>query len=116
MNNDSTVSKYDRQRGALEGIGLASRPSTVREVQQITGKATTYVVECVKHDELGVFAFVEMVDEAGVTRMVLTPKVVAALNRQQDALTAKSRSIAGKARAAADKAAGVQPGFMRKGT
>jgi hypothetical protein len=50
----------------------------------------------VKHDELGVFAFIEMVDEQGVTRMALTPKVVAELNRQQEALTPRARSTAGE--------------------
>lgn len=33
--------------------------------------------------------------------------------RQRDVLTTKSRSVAGKERAAADKAAGKVPGFMR---
>jgi hypothetical protein len=98
----------------LEGLALASTPSTIREVQQITGKVTTYVVECVKHDELGVFAFIEMVDEQGVTRMALTPKVVAELNRQQEALTARARSTAAKALAKQRKDVGILPGSMKR--
>jgi hypothetical protein len=49
------------------------RPSTIREVQQITRKATSYMVECVKHDELGVYAFIEMTDEDRLTRIALPP-------------------------------------------
>lgn len=39
--------------------------------------------------------------------------MVAVIARQRDALSTQSRRRGAKARAAADKAAGIQPGFMR---
>jgi hypothetical protein len=114
MNNDHQIGKYDRQRGALEGVARFTKPSTVKTVETITGRAETFIVESARHDELGTFVFIEALDESGVIRLALPPRVVAAITRQQDALTAKSRSVAAKTLAAARKAAGVVPGFMRK--
>lgn len=115
MTNDNTVAKYDRVRGGLEGIARFTKPSTVKSVEQITGRAETFIVESARHDELGTFVFVEMLDDAGVIRLALPPRVVAAIGRQQDALSAKSRSIAAKTLAQARKDRGEVPGFMRKG-
>jgi hypothetical protein len=111
--NDNIVNKYDRQRGSLEGVARFTKPSTVKTVEQITGRAETFIVESARHDELGTFVFIEALDAAGVVRLALPPKVVAANSRQQDALTAKSRSIAAKTLAQARKDRGEVPGFMR---
>lgn len=35
MDNDHTVSKYDRIRGQLEGVALFTRPSTIKNVETI---------------------------------------------------------------------------------
>lgn len=53
MDNDNTVAKYDRVRGGLEGVALFTKPSTVKNVQIITGKTETFVVETARHEELG---------------------------------------------------------------
>jgi hypothetical protein len=50
----------------------------------------------------------------GVVRLALPPRVVAAITRQQDALTAQSRSIAANTLAQAKKDRGEVPGFMRR--
>lgn len=115
MTTDNTVAKYDRVRGGLEGVALFTKPSTIKNVQIITGKAETFVIETARHEEFGDTIFVECMDENGVTRLALPPKVANAIARQRESLTTRSRSRAGKARAQADKAAGVVPGFMRKG-
>jgi hypothetical protein len=44
---------------------------------------------------------------------MLPPDVTNTIARQRDALTTKNRSAAARERAAADKAAGKLPGFMR---
>ena len=77
--DDDTVAKYDRVRGGLEGVALFTKPSTVKNVQIITGKAETFVVETARHDEFGDTIFVECMDENGVTRLALPPKVAEAV-------------------------------------
>jgi hypothetical protein len=114
MDNDNTVAKYDRVRGGLEGVALFTKPSTVKNVQIITGKTETFVVETARHEELGDTIFVECMDENGVTRLALPPRVCAAIASQRDSLTARRRSRAAKALAQARKDRGELPGFMRK--
>jgi hypothetical protein len=111
---DNTIPKYDRVRGGLEGVALFTKPSTVQHVQTVTGRAETFIVRTARQEEVGDTIFIECVDEAGVTRLALPPKVANTIARQREALTTKGRSRAAKARAQADKDAGVLPGFMRK--
>ncbi len=111
--NDNTVTKFDRVRGGLEGVALFTRPSTVKNVQIITGKAETFVVETARHEELGDTIFIECMDEDGVTRLALPPKVAKAIASQRDSLTARRRSRAAKAKAQARKDRGELPGFMK---
>jgi hypothetical protein len=93
-----TVSKYDRIRGGLQGVALFTKPSTVKNVQTITGKAETFVIETCRHDELGGdFVFIEMMDENGVVRIALPPRAANAIAAQRDSLTKRRRSIASKA-------------------
>jgi hypothetical protein len=114
MINDNTVSKYDRIRGGLEGVALFTRASTVKHVETLTGRAETFIVETARHDELGDTVFVEMMDENGVVRLALPPKVSNLIVSQRDALTARRRRSAGKAQAKARKDRGEIPGFMRR--
>jgi hypothetical protein len=114
MSDDNTVAKYDRVRGGLEGVALFTKPSTVKNVQIITGKAETFVVETARHGELGDTIFIECMDENGVTRLALPPRVASTIARQRDALTSRSRSNAAREIAQARKDRGELPGFMRK--
>jgi hypothetical protein len=114
MDNDNTVSKYDRVRGGLEGVAIFTKPSTVKNVQIITGKTETFVVETARHGELGDTIFIECMDEIGITRIALPPRVSSAIMRQRDALTAKIRSRSAKEVAQARKDRGELPGFMKK--
>jgi len=114
MDNDHTIQKYDRIRGGLQGVALFTKPSTIRTVQTITGRAETFVVETARHEEFGDYIFVECVDETGVVRLCLPPKVANAIAAQRDGLTSRRRSIASKATAQARKDRGELPGFARK--
>jgi hypothetical protein len=115
MSDDNTISKYDRLRGGLDGHGLFTKVSTIQNVQQLTGKAETFTVETCRFDELGGdFIFVQCIDENQmVTRLALPPRVANAIASQRDSLTARRRSLAGKAQAKARKDRGELPGFMR---
>lgn len=110
--NNNTVSKYDRLRGGLQGVALFTKPSTIRNIQAITGRAETFVVETARHED-GDYIFVECVDETGVVRLCLPPKVSNAIASHRDALTTTRRRIAGRANARARKERGELPGFMR---
>ena len=112
---DNTIQKYDRIRGGMQGVALFTKPSTIRNIQTITGRAETFVVETSRHEELGDYIFVECVDENGVVRLCLPPKVANAIASQRDSLTSRRRSIASKATAKARKDRGELPGFMRGG-
>jgi len=115
MNEENSISKYDRLRGGLKDVALFTRPSTIRTIQNITGKAETFVVEsCRYEDQGGDFIFVECVDEGGVTRLALPPRVANAIAAQRDSLTARRRSIAAKKLARERKERGEVPAFMRK--
>jgi len=81
MNDDNTISKYDRQRGSLKDVALFTRPSTIQNVQTLTGRAETFVVATARaEDQGGDFIFVECIDELqAVTRLCLPPRVANAI-------------------------------------
>jgi len=113
MPDEYQISKYDRIRGGLHGVALFTKPSTIKNVQSITGEAETFVIETARHEE-GDFVFIEMMDKNGVVRIVLPPKAANAVANQRESLTARRRSIASKAIAKARMDRGEVPGFMRK--
>lgn len=108
-----TVAKYDRVREGLRGIAVFTRASTVKTTAPVVGSTVTYVVESARHED-GDYIFVECIDDQGVVRLVLPPKVAAVIASQREALTARRRSIASKATAKARADRGELPGFMRK--
>jgi hypothetical protein len=104
---------YDRKIGALVGLPdvINTNPATMRDAEPIMGNSQLFTVQTFRQKEKGDTIFVEHVSAAGTTRIVLPPKVAIAIARQRDALTARSRSKAGKAKAQARKDRGEQPGF-----
>jgi len=114
MNEDNTICKYDRQRGNLHGVALFTKPSTVRNVETITGRAETFTIETGRLAEHGDYIFVEMVDESGVVRLCLPPRVADLIASHRDSLTKRRRSIAGKRNAQERADRGELPGFMKR--
>lgn len=113
--SDNTITKYDRLYSDLHDVSrLYTRPSTVKNVQLLTGKAETFIVETVRHEERGDYIFIESMDETGLTRLALPPKVANAIASQRDSLTSRRRSIASRAIARARMDRGELPGFLRK--
>jgi|SRR5690348_17738310 len=110
---DRTLSQFDRVRGGLEGVAMFTKPATVKNVQIITGKSETFIVETARHSELGDTIFVECMNEDGLVRLALPPKVANAIARQRDALTTRARSQAARAVAQERKERGELPGFMK---
>ena len=111
---DLGLSKYDRLYGGLHDVGLSSKPSTVKNVQTITGKSETFVVQTIRHHEYGDYVFIECMDETGVVRLALPPKVTNLIASQRDSLTKRRRSISSKAAMKVRKEAGEVLGFAKR--
>jgi hypothetical protein len=109
-----SLSKYDRLYGGLHDVGLTSKPSTIKNVQHLTGKSETFVVQTIRHQENGDYIFIECMDETGLIRLALPPKVSNVIAAQRDALTKRRRSIISKASMKARIASGEVMGFAKK--
>ena len=108
-----TISKYDRVYGGLHDVSLFTKPSTIKNVQAITGKTETFVVQSCRHEQ-GDFVFIECMDENGVVRLALPPKVANAIAAQRDSLTKRRRSIASRNTMKTRMESGEVLGFQRK--
>lgn len=105
---------YDRAYGQAQGFPH-TKPSTITAANVMgIGGVRSYIVETFRMPDVGDTVFVQITGPEGLQRVHLPPTVTAAIARQRDSLTTQGRSRAAKARAAADKAAGVVPGFLRK--
>jgi hypothetical protein len=114
ISSEQQLTKYDRLRGGLHDVALFTKPSTVKHVQGITGKSETFVIETARYEDMGGdYIFVECMDESGVIRLALPPKVANIIASQRDSLTARRRSLASKRIAQERKERGELPGFMR---
>jgi hypothetical protein len=114
MSDEATVNKYDRTyAGVREGNALLTKATTITDVEYLTGKAVTYIVQTAR-TEKGDYIFVQCIDESGTVRLPLPPKVSSAIAAHKDSLTKRRRSIAGKAVAKGRKERGELPAFMRK--
>lgn len=113
MEETTTISKYDRLYGSLMDVSLFVKPSTVKTVQSLTGKTETFVIQTCRHED-GDYIFIECLDENGVVRLALPPKVSSLIASQREALTKRRRSISSRASMKARIAAGETLGFQKK--
>jgi hypothetical protein len=105
---------FDRAYGQAQGFPH-TRESTITAANLMgIGGVRQYIVQTFRVPEVGDTVFITITGPEGLTRVHLPPRVSSVIASQREALNTKSRRAAGKARAAADKAAGVLPGFMRK--
>lgn len=122
---DNRSNRFDRTLGSLIGIPgvLSTAAATVRAATPMTGETQTFIVQTFRRREEAIdedtaapsheYVFVEYVDDAGTTRIVIPPNVVRVIHRQHDALTGRARKRGAKAAAADRKARGIVPGFMK---
>jgi ATP-dependent exoDNAse (exonuclease V) alpha subunit len=109
-----TINKFDRVYGGVIDVSLSTKPSTVKTVQPITGKTETFIIQTCRHEESGDYIFIEHIDESGVTRIAMPPKVANLIASQREALTKRRRSISSKAAMKARIDAGEVIGFRKK--
>lgn len=104
---------FDRAYGQAQGFSKTG-PSTITIANVMgIGGVRQFTVETFRIPELGDAVFVTIAGPEGLQRVHIPAPVSNIIARHRDALTTKSRRAAGRARAAADKAAGIKPGFMR---
>jgi 2-methylisocitrate lyase-like PEP mutase family enzyme len=109
-----TIDKFDRTFGALHDVSLRAKPTTIENIEPITGRVETYVIQTMRHAERGDYIFVKRMDESGVVRLALPPAVARAIASQRDALTKRSRSNSSKAAMRARMENGFVPSFKKK--
>jgi hypothetical protein len=110
-----TVDKFDRMMGALVGLPDVTKtlPSTITCQSPLIGEAQTFIVQTFRQREVGDTIFLQYVDGTGSVRIAIPPQAADAICRQRDALTLKVRKRIAKDAAAARKARGELPGFMK---
>jgi hypothetical protein len=111
-----SVDKYDRMAGMLAGLPdvAVTQPTLIQAITPLTGESESFIIKTYRQREVGDTIFLEYGEGDRRIRIVLPPKVSDAISRQRDALTAKNRRTAARATAAARKARGELPGFMKK--
>jgi hypothetical protein len=108
-----TIDKFDRTYGALHDVSLTTKPTTIENVEPVTGRVETFVIQTMRHAERGDYVFVKRMDENGVVRVALPPKVTAAIISQGRSLTKRNRSIRGRRVMRERMDAGWVPSFTR---
>ena len=113
--SDNTVPFFDRAMGQLHGLPdvVHTSPSNIRMVPDFGIGTATYVLQTYRQREVGDTIFLEVYSDQEHTRLVIPPKVAAAISRQRDQLTGKARSKASKAVAQDRKDRGEKPAFMK---
>jgi hypothetical protein len=111
---DQTLNKFDRLYGGVIDVSLSTKASTIKTVQPITGKTETFIVQTCRHEENGDYIFLEHIDESGVVRIALPPKVANLIASQRDSLSKRRRSISSRAAMKARMDAGEVIGFQKR--
>lgn len=109
MADDTTkaADAYDRAYGALDGLpgGITSGRATVQQTTPLVGNVETWVTQAIRVPEVGETWFVQVLSSERSLRLVIPPRVVAALQRQHDGMAQRLRSRTAR-KAAATRAAG----------
>ena len=89
--------------------------NTMHLAEVLTGrKATTYIVRRFRRSLEGDTLFLQVVSGDKAVRLVLPPKVMALLKRQDGKLTEMLQRKNGRRQAADRKAHGIAPAFLKK--
>lgn len=51
MDDDHSISKYDRLYGSSKMVGMSTKQSTVSNVESVTGRAETFIVQTFRHED-----------------------------------------------------------------
>jgi hypothetical protein len=120
-----TIAKFDRMYGSLlGGNNLHTKPSTIKNVSNVTGESETFVVQVIRAEQkkkviegfeektlvtVGDFVVLEFIDKDGHKRIIIPPKVTETIQRGCSSLSARARRNASKAAMKERMAAGYVP-------
>jgi hypothetical protein len=109
------IDKFDRLMGALVQLPdvTQTKATTIVTTSPIIGATQTFIVQTLRQREAGDTIFLQYVDDTGSMRIAIPPAAADAIARQRESLTTKVRKRLGKEQAAARKARGELPGFMK---
>jgi hypothetical protein len=120
-----TVDPFDKMIGALAGLPdvAKSPPATISEYTPLLGEEQTFIVQTFRQVDRDSdpdrpsrsrdTVALKQISASGSYRLILPMKVVDAMIRQRELLTTKVRRKIGKEQAAARKARGEKPAFLR---
>ncbi len=110
-----TVDKFDRVIGALAAHQDVTRTaaSTIRVLSPFLAEPQTFIIQTFREKDRGDTISLEYLDSGGSFRVAIPAEVADVIIRQRDALTTKVRKRIGREAAAARKARGELPGFMK---
>ena len=115
--------------GLQGGNNLAAKPTTIENVESITGESETFIVQTIRSEwtktiikgfeetkvvERGFYVVIKYVDKEGTKRLILPPKVADTLLRQRESLTNRNRSNSSKRAMRERMANGWTPKFDKK--
>lgn len=111
----SDLDEFDRAVELLRGLpDCVEVETTLHLSEPLTGrKATTYIVRRYRRSQEGDTLFLTVIQGDEAKRIVLPPKVMAALTRQDAALSTKLRRKNGRRLAEERKQAGIVPAFLK---
>lgn len=111
----ASLDDFDRGIAMLRDLpDTVDVDNTLHLAEPLTGrKATTYIVRRFRRSSEGDTLFLQVVQGEATKQIILPPKVMALLNRQDGVLTFKLRRQNGRRLAEERKNAGIEPGFMK---
>lgn len=85
---------FDRTLGSLDGLPgvVATGQATIQTTTPLLGNAETFIVQTIRHPEIGETIFLQALSAGRSFRLVIPPKVAAVISRQHDALTKRARA------------------------
>ena len=112
-----STNKFDLKLQTLEELPDVTRtkPTTLTFRAPIVGDAQTFIVQTLRQKDMGDTIFLQYIDADTSFRIVIPSEVADTIARQRDALTTRVRRRVGRDQAAARKARGELPGFMKGG-
>ena len=109
MENELNISKFDATRRKMRDVALFCKPSTIKNIDEMTGKTETFIIETAHQADLGNYVFLERFDDNPPVRIVIPPKVANIIASQREALSSRKRSISSRKVMAERIAAGHDP-------
>lgn len=110
--SDAMPDEFDRMLGVLENVGHTAK-TTIPVIPKLgVGGTRTFIVRTIRHEGED-HLFIEMIGRDRSIREYFPPAITAAITRQRDSLTSRSRRAGARQAALTRKALGIEPAFLK---